>query len=97
VLDTCVCLDLFHFEDPRCATLRDALGLGAVVAITNDACRDEWRRVLGYPQFGFDADRRRTLEARFDAAIRRLPATDLADPRLRSLLLDDAASRRGGR
>lgn len=80
ILDTCVCLDLFHFEDPRCATLLAALERGQVEAVTNAACHDEWRRVLGYPKLGIDPERRAGLESRFDAAIALLPDAAL-DPR----------------
>ena len=82
VLDTCVCLDLFLFEDPRCATLIAALERHEVEAVTNDACRDEWLRVLRYPKLGIDEARRGALESRFDALIAAAdpPARDLALP-----------------
>lgn len=70
VLDTNVCLDLFVFDDPRCARLRDALQAGEVVAVTDDACRDEWLRVLRYPELGLDETMREGAAARFDATIR---------------------------
>ena len=54
VLDTNVCLDLFVFRDPTVAALREALGSGAVIGTTNDACRSEWLRVLGYPVLRLD-------------------------------------------
>jgi predicted nucleic acid-binding protein len=76
ILDTCVCLDLFHFEDPRCATLRAALERREVEAVTDAACRDEYRRVLGYPQLAIDAGRRELLEARFDESIALLRAIE---------------------
>lgn len=83
VLDTNVCLDLFVFDDPRCAGIRTALREGAVEAVTCAACEEEWQAVLGYPQLGLDeAMRRRALDA-FDASVRRLPVTTsaLAVPR----------------
>jgi len=73
VLDTNVCLDLFVFGDASCATLRDALRAGAVQAVTDAACRDEWLRVLGYPQLALDAARRAAAVAAFDASVRLLP------------------------
>ena len=50
VLDTNVCLDLFVFDDPRCARLDEALRAGVVEAITSVPCEEEWRAVLTYPQ-----------------------------------------------
>lgn len=67
VLDTNVCLDLLVFGDPRCAPLRAALHEGRALALTDAACRDEWRRVLAYPQFGLDAARQQVLAAGYDA------------------------------
>lgn len=73
VLDTNVCLDLFVFHDPACAPLRAALARGEVWALTRDDCRDEWRRVLHYPQLLIDATRVPALEAAFDGMIRLVP------------------------
>jgi predicted nucleic acid-binding protein len=75
VLDTNVCLDLLVFEDASCTALRDALGAGEVEAVTDAACRDEWLRVLGYPQLALDAAWRDAAAAAFDARLRLLPAT----------------------
>jgi putative PIN family toxin of toxin-antitoxin system len=69
VLDTNVCLDLFVFEDPRWATLAAALRDGEVEAVTRADCRNEWRLVLAYPQFGLTPERQAHCIARFDAAI----------------------------
>ncbi len=74
VLDTNVCLDLFLFRDPACACLLAALHDGAVQAVTRDDCRDEWLRVLHYPQLPIDAATRPALAAAFDALIRHLPS-----------------------
>lgn len=79
VLDTNVCLDLFVFHDPDVAPLRAALRQGAVVAVTHADCRDEWLRVLDYPQLALDATRRDAARAAFDATMQRL-ALDLAAP-----------------
>lgn len=75
VLDTNAWLDLLRFDDPRIARLGAAIRSGEVVAVTDDFCRDEWLRVLDYPQLHLDpAERARLLEA-FDALARCLPAT----------------------
>lgn len=69
VLDTNVCLDLFLFRDPSCARLLAALQAGAVQAVTRDDCREEWQRVLHYPQLPIDAARRPALRAAYDALL----------------------------
>ncbi|WP_386753863.1 putative toxin-antitoxin system toxin component, PIN family [Lysobacter yangpyeongensis] len=89
VLDTNVCLDLFVFDDPRCTSLHMALRDGAVIAVTDDACREEWRRVLPYPVLRLDEAARAAALARYDAVLQRLapdaelPANALQAPRCR--------------
>lgn len=73
VLDTNVCLDLWVFGDARAAGLLEALQGGAVQAVTNTECRDEWRRVLHYPQLPLtDAARSAHADA-YDSLVQRLP------------------------
>ena len=74
VLDTNVCLDLFVFHDPRCERLRDALRAGDVVALTDDACRDEWMRVLRYPELRLHEATREAAVARFDMTMKHASA-----------------------
>lgn len=76
VLDTNVCLDLFVFREPLCSHLLSALQRGAVQAVTREDCRDEWRRVLHYPQLPIDAALRLRANSAFDAWVRLLPAPD---------------------
>lgn len=66
MLDTNAWLDLLVFRDPRAARLDAALRSGAVVAVTDDACRDEWLRVLRYPQLALGEAAREELVAGFD-------------------------------
>lgn len=88
VLDTNVCLDLFVFADPRVAPLRDALRSGALSGITDEACRDEWQRVLAYPILKLDDAARAMCLSDYDAVMRveaslRVPSEPLprcADP-----------------
>ncbi|WP_208456921.1 PIN domain-containing protein [Lysobacter solisilvae (ex Woo and Kim 2020)] len=83
VLDTNVCLDLFVFADPRCVGLLQALQAAEVAAVTDDACREEWRRVLFYPVLRLDDAARAAAHARFDALVQRLPDAgdaDVSDP-----------------
>jgi predicted nucleic acid-binding protein len=69
VLDTNVCLDLLVFGDPRCARLREALARGEATAVSDAACRAEWRRVLAYPQLGLEPARQAELLARYDGLV----------------------------
>lgn len=50
VLDTNACLDLFVFNDSRCAKLWAALRDQRLRAVTRADCRDEWMGVLARPQ-----------------------------------------------
>jgi len=70
VLDTNVCLDLFVFRDPAVARLARALAAGAVEAVTDVACREEWRRVLAYPQLALDEAGQRAALVEHDRWIR---------------------------
>ncbi|MEP6896986.1 MAG: putative toxin-antitoxin system toxin component, PIN family [Rhodanobacter sp.] len=72
VLDTNVCLDLFVFHDVQCQPLLDALQGGAVRAVTRTDCREEWQRVLHYPQLPVDDRTRPAIAAAFDALIWRI-------------------------
>lgn len=67
VLDTNTWLDLLWFRDPSCAVLAAALADGHLAAVANAACREEWLRVLDYPELAIGADQRAVLSARFDA------------------------------
>ena len=78
VLDTNVCLDLFVFDDPRCVRLRECLHAGEVIAVTDEACRAEWLRVLGYPALALDTDRCEAATARFDAVMQVWPLSPVA-------------------
>jgi putative PIN family toxin of toxin-antitoxin system len=81
VLDTNVCLDLFVYRDAACSRLMAALQAGAVEAVTRADCRDEWLRVLHYPQFRIDDAQREAVTAQFDATVRLLgPDEGVAPP-----------------
>lgn len=73
VIDTNAWLDLLLFDDPRATALRRAMHGGAVNAVINSACRDEWLRVLQYPQLALDPTRRAGMLLAFDALARPLP------------------------
>ena len=73
VLDTNVCLDLFVFHEPQSAALHVAMQEGGIEAVTRADCRDEWLRVLHYPQVPVTDATRPAIEAAFDALVRCLP------------------------
>lgn len=77
VLDTNVCLDLFVFRDPRCATLHAALCDGSVEAVTRDDCRREWEIVLGYRHLPLNDHSRAECAAEFDRLISYVGAAQL--------------------
>ena len=71
VLDTNVLVSLYVFADSRFAPLRTLMERGAWLAITNDACFDEFRRVLGYPLFALTDERQQNaLAAYAESALR---------------------------
>lgn len=76
VLDTNVCLDLFVFADPRSAALHDALLARRCTAVSNEACRAEWQRVLRYPVLTLDSARCDALEADYDALVESVAAAE---------------------
>lgn len=66
VLDTNICLDLFVYGDPGCLPIMQALEARRFCAVTTPACREEWLRVLYYPQFRVDEAQRVRVCAAFD-------------------------------
>jgi len=74
VLDSNVCLDLFAFKDPAAAPLLQALREGAIRAVTDPACRDEWLRVIEYPKLGLDAAAREACRRDYDRLLQLLPS-----------------------
>lgn len=66
VLDTNVCLDLLLFHDPTVAALADALRCGRLQAVCDRDCRDEWRRVLGYPLLALSESEQLRLRTEYD-------------------------------
>jgi uncharacterized protein len=73
VLDTNVCLDLFVFDDPQCASLFTAVRAGDVELVTRDDCRLEWLEVLAYPKLKLSETQRARAVAMFDTWVHTLP------------------------
>jgi uncharacterized protein len=81
VLDTNVCLDLFVFGDPRCASLIDAIHARRIQLVTRDDCRQEWQAVLAYPRLRIeDAARLRAMRS-FDEWVVPISASEQVPPR----------------
>jgi hypothetical protein len=59
--------DLLHFEDPPARPLLVALEAGRVRGVVTAATLDEWRRVLGYPEFALDPAQQAALFERYQA------------------------------
>ncbi len=85
VLDTNVLVSLYVFADSRFAPLRARVESGEWQAITNVACFDEFRRVLGYPLFALSEEEQQNALATYGAeatcADTTLPAAPAALPR----------------
>jgi putative PIN family toxin of toxin-antitoxin system len=58
VLDTNVWLDWFIFDDPAVAALKGAHRDGSVELIIDEACLQEFDRVLVYPEFALTGSQR---------------------------------------
>ena len=69
ILDTNVCLDLFVFRDPRWSRLLSALQTREIEAVTREDCRNEWLRVLDYPNLPLDTESKMQAMKEFDALI----------------------------
>lgn len=85
VLDTNVLVALYVFADSRFAQLREKIESGEWQALTNDACFNEFRRVLAYPMFALaDAGQNRALHS-YDASVTRLAGCELQQAAIASL------------
>jgi putative PIN family toxin of toxin-antitoxin system len=75
VLDTNVLVSLYVFGDSRFAPLRARIESGEWQAISNDACFEEFRRVLGYAMFTLTEPQQEAALAAYGAV-----ATQFAEP-----------------
>lgn len=77
VLDTNIALDLLVFDDPAVQPLRQALAEGRLRWLATEATREEWRRVLDYPQIlrrlPAGSPQRVAAESVFDARVQLVP------------------------
>ena len=75
VLDTNVLVSLYVFADSRFAPLRARIESGEWQAISNEACFEEFRRVLAYAMFALTEEQQRDALAAYDAHV-----THFAEP-----------------
>ena len=54
VFVTNICLDFFVFRDPVSCQVLEAIKAQKLHAVTRSDCRDEWLRVLDYPQLAIE-------------------------------------------
>jgi uncharacterized protein len=87
VLDTNVCLDLFVFGDPQCASLLQAIRAREIELVTREDCHAEWLAVLTYRRLALTDEQRALAVETFDRWVHMQPpavrATDIALPRCR--------------
>lgn len=67
VFDTNVLLSLWVFADSRFAPLRDRIEHGEWIALTDEHCLAEFKRVLGYAQFKLSIERQAEIHADYSA------------------------------
>ena len=70
MLDTNVVLSLWVFSDSRFASLQDLVRAGRLIALTSPDCLAEFERVLGYPEFKLEEEKRRRILADYAASAR---------------------------
>jgi putative PIN family toxin of toxin-antitoxin system len=69
VLDTNVLVSLYVFDDSRFAPLRARIESGEWQAISNEACFEEFRRVLAYAMFALTDDRQQAALAAYGGVV----------------------------
>lgn len=74
VLDTNVLVSLYVFADSRFAPLRTRIESGEWLAVTNDACFGEFRRVLAYPMFALSEERQMEALAAYSTRVEQFAA-----------------------
>lgn len=67
VFDTNVLLSLWVFADSRFAPLRGCIDCGDWLALTDEHCLAEFKRVLGYAQFRLDDETQARVYAEYSA------------------------------
>ncbi|MBI5108526.1 MAG: putative toxin-antitoxin system toxin component, PIN family [Rhodocyclales bacterium] len=74
MFDTNVLVSLYVFADSRFTPLRDKVDAGEWLALTGEACLEEFRRVLTYPMFALSADRQQAALAAYEQRVAQIPA-----------------------
>ena len=79
MLDTNVWVDWFIFDDPAIAALKDAHRNGSIEIVVDEACLQEFDRVLVYPEFALTGSQRSAFLAEVGRRTTR-HETDVAAP-----------------
>lgn len=69
IFDTNICLDFFVFHDPVSCQLLEKVKEQKLYAVTRNDCRDEWLRVLDYPQLAIEESVKKQAIEDFDRFI----------------------------
>lgn len=69
IFDTNICLDFFVFHDPVSCQLLEKVKKQKLYAVTRNDCRDEWLRVLDYPQLAIEESVKKQAIEDFDRFI----------------------------
>ncbi len=73
VFDTNLLVSLYIFADSRFTPLRNRIERGDWLALTSDACFEEFRRVLGYPMFRLTPDQQALALSAYASTAWQLP------------------------
>jgi len=80
VLDTNAVLDWLLFRDQGFLPIAAAIESGAAVALTDEVCVEELRRVLRYPEFKLDEARQAELMKQYLQHVRVVEAIEASSP-----------------
>lgn len=69
IFDTNICLDFFVFHDPVSCLVLEHIKAGKLYAVTRNDCREEWLRVLDYPQLSIEESAKKQAIEDFDRFI----------------------------
>ena len=71
-------LSLWVFADSRFASLQDFVRSGRLIALSSADCLAEFERVLSYPEFKLEAEKRERILADYAASVQMVAAAELA-------------------
>lgn len=89
VIDTNVLLDIFIFQDPATAPLREALFSGELLAVRSQRTLDEFASVIAREKFGIDTQRQQAIVSQWASMSSCLNDADIAPSRWKCKDRDD--------